>query len=174
MNESPTGHAPEHSSIEADDLTLTVHLNGTEGSPSTALTVSTNWFPGQSLCHTTINGATRVFQVREIAEGFELRHRGSIRSTRLMSKRKAQLADLMLEKEPEDTSNLLLCPMPGLLVSLLVKEGDTVEEGQALAMIEAMKMENVLTAARSGTIAAIPTKAGQSLGVDDVILEFES
>lgn len=153
---------------------LTVKLTGDDDSSPTNLSVATDWLPGQSLCHATIAGVTRVFQVSELAEGFSLQHRGCVRRARLLSARKAELANRMIEKAPEDTSNLLLCPMPGLLVALHVKEGDTVEEGQALAIVEAMKMENVLTAERSGTIASIPTEAGQSLSVDDVILEFES
>ena len=72
-----------------------------------------------------------------------------------------------------DTSNLLLCPMPGLLVSLAVAEGDEVREGQALATVEAMKMENVLRAERGGRIARIAAAKGDSLAVDEVILEFE-
>ncbi|WP_428982291.1 acetyl-CoA carboxylase biotin carboxyl carrier protein subunit [Oricola cellulosilytica] len=79
----------------------------------------------------------------------------------------------MPEKVAPDTSNLLLCPMPGLVVALHVKEGDEVQEGQALAMIEAMKMENVLRAEKAGTVASIPVEVGDSLAVDAVIMEFE-
>ncbi len=140
---------------------------------SSTITVSTDWKPGETVCHATVNGVNRVFQVSLAAQGFILQHRGCVRLTRLLSERKADLANRMIEKIPEDTSNLLLCPMPGLLISLQVKEGDRVEEGQALAIVEAMKMENVLTASRSGTIASIPTQEGQSLSVDDVILEFK-
>jgi len=108
-----------------------------------------------------------------VAEGFVLQHAGCKQQTRLLSAHKASLAERMIEKVPTDTSSLLLCPMPGLLVAIHVGVGDTVEEGQALAVVEAMKMENVLTAPRSGTIASIPTSAGMSLSVDDIILEFE-
>jgi propionyl-CoA carboxylase alpha chain len=79
----------------------------------------------------------------------------------------------MLEKLPPDTSGLLLCPMPGLLVSLAVAEGDEVQEGQTLATVEAMKMENILKAERAGVVKIIQAKAGASLRVDDVIMEFE-
>jgi len=135
--------------------------------------VISDWLPGESLCRVKVNGVARIFQVSRLAEGFGLQHQGCVMDTRFLSARKAALADLMIEKEPEDTSNLLLCPMPGLLVALKVSEGDTVEEGQALAIVEAMKMENVLSAERSGTIGKVPTEVGQSLSVDDVILEFE-
>ena len=77
-------------------------------------------------------------------------------------------------KVPPDTSKFLLCPMPGLLVSLAVAEGDEVAEGQVLATIEAMKMENTLRAERAGTVSKISGKAGQSLSVDEVIMEFGS
>ncbi len=135
--------------------------------------VSSDWLPGESLARVEVNGVLRVFQVKSLAEGFSLQHQGGVMQTRFLSAHKAALADRMIEKVPEDTSNLLLCPMPGLLVALHVKVGDKVEEGQALAIVEAMKMENVLSAERSGTIAKVPTTVGQSLGVDDVILEFE-
>ena len=87
--------------------------------------------------------------------------------------RAAELAKLMLPKPPPDTSKFLLCPMPGLLVKLSVGEGDEVEEGQTLATVEAMKMENNLKAERSGVVRRIKAAAGASLKVDDVILEFE-
>jgi len=159
---------------EHESSTLHVQLKaGPESSTEGVHTVVTDWHPGDSVCFASVNGVERVFQVVSIAGGFTLQHRGCVRTTRLLSEHKATLADRMIEKEPEDTSNYLLCPMPGLLVALQVKEGDTVEEGQALAIVEAMKMENVLTAERSGTVASIPTKEGQSLSVDEVILEFE-
>ena len=83
------------------------------------------------------------------------------------------LALLMPEKLPPDTSKLLLCPMPGLVVRIDVAEGDEVFDGQPLAMVEAMKMENVLRAERRARVAKIRAAPGDSLAVDDVILEFE-
>jgi len=80
---------------------------------------------------------------------------------------------LMPDKEPADTSKLLLCPMPGLVVSIMVSEGDMIEEGQALAMVEAMKMENVLRAERPGIVSKISVLEGDSLAVDEIIMEFE-
>ena len=87
--------------------------------------------------------------------------------------RAAELAALMPEKLPPDTSKMLLCPMPGLVVSIAVEEGDEVQDGQALATVEAMKMENVLRAEKKAVVSKINAKAGDSLAVDDVILEFE-
>jgi propionyl-CoA carboxylase alpha chain len=90
-----------------------------------------------------------------------------------MSPGLAELAKRLPEKAPPDTSKLLLCPMPGLIVRIDVGVGDEVFDGQALCMVEAMKMENVLRAERKARVAKINAKPGDSLGVDDVIMEFE-
>lgn len=87
--------------------------------------------------------------------------------------RQAELAGRMPEKTPPDTSKLLLCPMPGLIVKVNVEEGQEVQEGQALCTVEAMKMENILRAERKGVVKKINARAGDSLAVDDVIMEFE-
>ena len=87
--------------------------------------------------------------------------------------RVAPLAERMIEKPPPDLSRLLICPMPGLLVKLHVAEGDKVEPGQPLATVEAMKMENILRAQKSGTVARIDAAEGDSLAVDAVILELD-
>uniref|UniRef100_UPI003B9D80AE acetyl-CoA carboxylase biotin carboxyl carrier protein subunit n=2 Tax=unclassified Novosphingobium TaxID=2644732 RepID=UPI003B9D80AE len=79
----------------------------------------------------------------------------------------------MIEKIPPDLSKFLICPMPGLLVSLNVGEGDTVEAGQPLAVVEAMKMENILRAEKAGKVKTVNAKAGDSLAVDAIILEME-
>ena len=91
----------------------------------------------------------------------------------MLNERAAELQMLMPEKEIADTSNLLLSPMPGLLVSLAVTKGQEVKAGEELAVIEAMKMENVMRAEKDGVIAIIKAKPGDSLMVDQVILEFE-
>ena len=80
---------------------------------------------------------------------------------------------MMPPKVTADTSRLVLSPMPGLLSAVVVEEGQEVKAGEALAIVEAMKMENVLRAERDGTVAKIAAEAGQSLSVDQVILEFE-
>ena len=87
--------------------------------------------------------------------------------------RQAELAGLMIEKTPPDTSKLLLCPMPGLIVKINVEVGDEVQDGQALCTVEAMKMENILRAERKGVVAKINAAPGDSLAVDAVIMEFE-
>ena len=79
----------------------------------------------------------------------------------------------MPEKLPPDTSKMLLCPMPGVVTSVAVKIGDEVQDGQVLATVEAMKMENVLRAERKGVVKSIAVEAGASLAVDELIMEFE-
>ena len=91
----------------------------------------------------------------------------------MLTPRAAELASHMIEKVPPDLSKYLLCPMPGLVVSITVRPGDRVEAGQPLATVEAMKMENILRAEKSATVKAVRASAGESLAVDAVILEFE-
>ena len=99
--------------------------------------------------------------------------RGSAQVLRFMTRRAADLFALMPVKLPPDMSRFLLSPMPGLLVRLMVSPGDPVEAGTDLAIVEAMKMENVLRAEKRGVVAKINAAAGDSLAVDDVIMEFE-
>jgi propionyl-CoA carboxylase alpha chain len=96
-----------------------------------------------------------------------------VRRVQVMSPRAAELLALMPQKKPPDTSRLLLSPMPGLLASIAVEPGQEVKAGEALAIVEAMKMENVLRAERDGRISTIRAKPGDSVAVDEVILEFE-
>ncbi|MEL6265203.1 MAG: biotin/lipoyl-containing protein, partial [Pseudomonadota bacterium] len=118
-------------------------------------------------------GADLVLKVDRRTEGFRLRYRGADMVATIRSPRAAELAALMPVKEAADTSKLLLCPMPGTVVSVAVAEGDEVQEGQALCVVEAMKMENVLRAERKATVARINVTPGAGLSVDDVIMEFE-
>ncbi|MEM7258960.1 MAG: acetyl/propionyl/methylcrotonyl-CoA carboxylase subunit alpha [Pseudomonadota bacterium] len=135
--------------------------------------ITTQWLPGMRVATLTINDVACSFQVLPHAGGYELWHSGYHLKTQVMSPRKAELAALMIEKVPADMSKFLLCPMPGLVVALHVQEGDQVEAGQALAVVEAMKMENVLQAQKSGVVSKLPVAVGDSLQVDDVIMEFE-
>ena len=112
-------------------------------------------------------------KVEPVIGGYRLRVRGLDVTAKVVPQRVAELYALMPEKPPPDTSKLLLCPMPGLVVKLMVSAGDTVEEGQSLAIVEAMKMENVLRAEKAGKVASIPVEEGDSLAVDAVIMEFE-
>ena len=111
-------------------------------------------------------------QVRPILNGVMLIYQGIEVEARVYTEREADLLALMPVKEKPDTSKLLLCPMPGLVVSLNVSEGQEVAAGDPLCIVEAMKMENVLRAERDGTVAKILAQPGDSLNVDAVILEF--
>jgi propionyl-CoA carboxylase alpha chain len=114
-----------------------------------------------------------VVKTTKIPMGFRMRLRGADLKVLVQSPRQKALSGLMLEKLPPDTSKFLLCPMPGLVAKILVEEGAEVQEGQALAAVEAMKMENILKAERKGIVKKINAVAGSSLRVDDVIMEFE-
>ena len=111
--------------------------------------------------------------MRKITGGFNIRFRGADLKVHVRSPRQAELAKLMPEKLPPDTSKMLLCPMPGLIVKVDVAVGDEVQEGQALCTVEAMKMENILRAEKKSVVTKINAGAGDSLAVDDVIMEFE-
>ena len=138
-----------------------------------ALRVEGAWTPGDSLARMTVDGAPLVLKVDKITQGFRLRTRGADLKVNVRSPRQAELAALMPEKLPPDTSKMLLCPMPGLIVKIDVEEGQEVQEGQALCTVEAMKMENILRAERKGVVSKINAAPGDSLAVDEVIMEFE-
>jgi propionyl-CoA carboxylase alpha chain len=120
-----------------------------------------------------IGGEVVAVQVRRLLNGYRLSHRGVETDAHVYTPREAALARLMPEKVLADTSKKLLCPMPGLVVSINVEPGQEVKAGEPLAIVEAMKMENVLRAERDATVKAIHARKGESLAVDAVIMEFE-
>jgi propionyl-CoA carboxylase alpha chain len=129
--------------------------------------------PGDRLVEAEVDGELLALRVVPSRTGLTITTRGAIQKVGILPTRLAPLASHMIEKIAPDLSRFLICPMPGLLVSLNVAEGDKVEMGQPLAVIEAMKMENILRAEKSGTVKAVNATAGQSLAVDAVILELE-
>jgi propionyl-CoA carboxylase alpha chain len=131
------------------------------------------WTPGQRLLSVDVDGRRRIVQVRRSGRNWELQTRGRTHKVQVLSPHVAELAKHMLDKPPPDLSRLLLAPMPGLLTKLDVAVGDKVEPGQPVAVMEAMKMENILRAPKAATVKATPAKAGDSLAVDQVIVEFE-
>lgn len=135
--------------------------------------ITGGWVPGQSHARFHVDGVTLGVKVDLAGTAIRLRWRGIDVTARVRSPRVAELARLMPVKLPPDTSRMLLCPMPGVITSIVVKQGDTVEAGQTLASVEAMKMENVLKAERRGVVKHIAASAGQSLAVDELIMEFE-
>jgi propionyl-CoA carboxylase alpha chain len=155
--------AEHHVAVEDD--TVTVDGN--------ALVVDAPYLPGQRLIEAEIDGEPLSMRLSRTRAGWKLTTRGRSHQLRLLPPHVALLSKHMIEKVPPDLSRFLLCPMPGLLTALNVKAGDKVEAGQPLAVVEAMKMENILRAEKSGTVARVDAKPGESLAVDAVILEFE-
>jgi propionyl-CoA carboxylase alpha chain len=131
------------------------------------------WVAGQRLLTVLIDGRKRIVQVRRTGRNWELQTRGASHRVQVLAPHVAELSHFMIEKEPPDLSRLLLAPMPGLLTKLDVAVGDKVEPGQPVAVMEAMKMENILRAPKAAKVKATPAKAGDSLAVDQVIVEFE-
>ncbi|WP_417773900.1 acetyl-CoA carboxylase biotin carboxylase subunit [Stappia sp.] len=131
------------------------------------------WKPGMRLIEAEVGGRALAVKVEQTFHGYRLRQRGADVTLACLTPRQAEMARLMPEKVAADTSKMLLCPMPGLVVSISVEEGQTVEAGQTLATVEAMKMENVLKAERKGVVKVIAAKPGDSLAVDELIMEFE-
>jgi propionyl-CoA carboxylase alpha chain len=135
--------------------------------------VVTDWALGEPLFEAQINGQQVTVQVERSGSGYKLFYRGAEINALVLSPKAAALNKLMLEKVPADLSKFLLSPMPGLLVKLVVKVGDQVKTGEELAVVEAMKMENSLRATNDGIVAKISADVGDSLMVDQAILEFE-
>ena len=135
--------------------------------------IDSNWWPGQPLWVGTVDDYEVAVQVRPILNGYQLSWRGTTAKAYVYTRREAELAALMPEKQPPDLTKFLLCPMPGLVKQINVEEGAEVQAGDALAVVEAMKMENVLRAERDGRVKAVKAAPGDSLAVDEVIIEFE-
>jgi propionyl-CoA carboxylase alpha chain len=163
-------------SLQGEDFATTIAADR-DGSNVTingeVLRVESDWTPGDSLARLSVGGEPLVLKVDKITHGFRIRFRGADIKVHVRTPRQAELAKLMPEKLPPDTSKLLLCPMPGLIVKVNVAEGDEVQEGQALCTVEAMKMENILRAERKGIVKSVKAAAGDSMAVDEVIIEFE-
>ena len=138
-----------------------------------AMNVVSDWNLGCRLFEGTVGGTAMIVKTDFIRDGARLRYRGADLNVVVRTPRQAELVAMMPEKMPPDTSKMLLCPMPGLIVHIAVEEGQEVHEGQALCTIEAMKMENILRAERKGTVSAVKTAPGDSLQVDEIIMEFQ-
>jgi propionyl-CoA carboxylase alpha chain len=140
--------------------------------PGRTVEVTSTWRPGDPLWRGKVGERTVAVQVRPILNGVKLAYRGIQVPVFVYTEREAALAALMPEKAAADTSKYLLCPMPGLVKAIHVAEGQEVQAGDALAVVEAMKMENILRAERDGAVKKVNAKPGDSLAVDAVILEF--
>ena len=165
--------------VTLSDFSLPIRIAEGEGGTTInfadghSLPVASDWHPGNQLGSFTIAGRSVSVKVSRARTGWRLRWRGIDIMVHVRKPRVAELARLMPVKLPPDTSKMLLCPMPGVITSVLVKDGETVEAGQPLATVEAMKMENVLRAERRATVKRIAAEEGSSLAVDELIMEFE-
>ncbi len=149
-----------------------VTLVDAKGIRRTTLDVDADWWPGNPLWRGHVGKRRVAVQVRPILNGYELAYRGIRARAHVYTEREAALAALMPEKAAPDTSKLLLCPMPGLVKAIHVAAGQEVKTGEALCVVEAMKMENILRAEREAVVKSIKAKPGDSLAVDAVIMEF--
>jgi propionyl-CoA carboxylase alpha chain len=172
--------------LDAKEYAVDVAKEGADATPApsdgeTAITVrhdgelialKSPWKPGEPVWSGKVNDKSVSVQVRPIPNGFLLSWRGAHARTQVYTEREASYARLMPVKVAADTGKKLLCPMPGLVKSIAVAKGQEVKAGETLAVVEAMKMENVLRAERDGTVKKLHAKPGDSLAVDAVIMEF--
>ncbi|MET0631409.1 MAG: acetyl/propionyl/methylcrotonyl-CoA carboxylase subunit alpha [Xanthobacteraceae bacterium] len=156
--------------VTRDADAIAVRFAGAAGNKHHAL--ASSWKPGDPVWSGTIDGRPISVQVRPVLNGFDLSHRGVEARAYVYTEREAAAARLMPAKRTADSGKALRCPRPGLVVSIAVAEGQEVKAGETLAVVEAMKMENVLRAERDGVVKKIHAKKGDSLAVDAVILEF--
>jgi propionyl-CoA carboxylase alpha chain len=149
-----------------------VALAGVGEERGATMEIASRWWPGEPVWSGKVGDREISVQVRPILNGMELSWRGISTRAWVYTEREAELAKLMPEKAAADTTKMLLCPMPGLVKAIHVTAGQQIKAGDALAVVEAMKMENILRAERDGTVKKVNAKAGDSLAVDAVIMEF--
>ena len=155
---------------EGNDIAVRfVSANGDLGKPHHLVS---NWKPGDPVWHGTIDGVPAAMQVRAALNGFRIAHHGFEVPVQVFTETEATAARLMPVGTKTDTGKKLLCPMPGLVISIAVAEGQEVKAGETLAVVEAMKMQNVLRAERDGVVKKVHAAAGATLAVDALILEF--
>ena len=163
-------------SIDGEDIQTTIipiEDHAEVGFGTKRVSITSNWVPGQPVFHAKIGDREFAMEIDREPLGWILTCDGVAENIRVQTERAAALHALMPEKVAPDTSKFLLCPMPGLIVSVSVEEGDEVKAGQALAVVEAMKMENILRAEKDATVKSVKAAAGDSLAVDEIIIEFE-
>ncbi len=156
-----------HADVEHDGAAIAVTFEG-----GARHVLASNWIPGMPVWAGTIDRAPVAMHVRAIPNGFELAHRGIEVKAFVYTDREARYARLMPLKKLSGSEKAVRCPMPGLVVSLAVAEGQEVKTGETLAVVEAMKMENILRAERDGIIKTVRVRPGDSVAVDAVIMEF--
>jgi propionyl-CoA carboxylase alpha chain len=130
------------------------------------------WRPGLALFRGRLEGQNFTASVGFAPEGFRIRHRAASALVLVLTAASAELHRRLPPKSPPDTSRLVICPMPGLVVSMDISVGDEISQGQVLCVIEAMKMQNIIRAERDGVVKAIGAAAGESVAADDVLAEL--
>ena len=160
-------------SVTIGGQTFTVGLEDEVLVNGEPLDIGISYTPGDRVIEAHVEGQTYGVKIEPTRTGLKMTTRGAIHFAQVLPAHVAHLTQHMIEKVPPDLSKFLICPMPGLLVALHVGEGDKVEAGQPLAVVEAMKMENILRAEKAATVKKVNAKAGDSLAVDAVILELE-
>jgi len=133
---------------------------------------ATDWRPGKPVFSGVLDGTAFTVQVQPLAEGFKIRHRAAQARVLVLTERSAELHSKLPPKQAADTSKMILSPMPGLVVSLQASVGGEVRSGEVVAIIEAMKMQNIIRAERDGVVKAVNAKAGDSVAADEVLVEF--
>src|SRR5262249_2307120 len=151
---------------------IKITLAAGKGRRGESLALLSDWWPGQPVWSGSVHGRPVSVQVRPVRNGYALAARGMRVEAYVYTEREAALAALMPQRAPPNTAKLLLCPMPGQLKALHVAVGQEIKAGEALCVVEAMKMENVLRADRDGVVKALKASPGDSLAVDAVIMEF--
>ncbi len=151
---------------------IVVRMLDGDGRPGPARKLVSDWKAGDPVWQGTIDGLRLAVQVRPKANGLHLAHHGFEVPVHVYTETEAAAARLMPVSSQADSGKKLLCPMPGLVISIDVSEGQEVKAGETLAVVEAMKMQNVLRAERDGTVKAVHAKPGATLAVDALILEF--
>jgi propionyl-CoA carboxylase alpha chain len=177
VRDERTGVTQDTRTVMLNREPVALHVTGKDGNFTVkvgerSIVVQTGWVPGDPLLHGKIDGQDVAVQVDAVGSGWRLVHEGGQAETLVLTPRQAELYALMPVKAAPDTSKFLLSPMPGLLASVAVSEGQEVKAGEPLAVVEAMKMENVLRAVQDGTVKTLHAKAGDSLKVDQKIIEF--
>lgn len=159
--------------VKIGDRSFTVSLGEEITVDGAVIDLAMEYTPGDRLVQAEIGDQVYGVKIEPTRMGLKMTTRGAIHKVQILPARFADLTQHMIEKVPPDLSKFLICPMPGLLVALHVAEGDKVEAGQPLAVVEAMKMENILRAEKAATVKKVNAKAGDSLAVDAIILELE-
>ncbi len=160
---------PVEIAVNGDDCVVAIEIDDTLVQQN----LTSAWRPGDAIFTGTVDGEDIRVQADRLGIGWRLFHAGMQADLQALPPRAAELSRMMPVKEPPDLSRFLLSPMPGLLIRVAVEEGDEVKAGEELAVVEAMKMENVLRAERDGVVQTVHAAAGDSLAVDQSILEFE-